>query len=83
MMSFQKHIDFLLETASPNIVYRVKKEILKESVDTPEMLRLQSKITDLPKVKKAFACQRENGFSRHGFWPLQRTGILEPVHTRA
>ncbi len=62
MMSFQKHIDFLLETASPNIVYRVKKEILKESVDTPEMLRLQSKITDLPKVKKAFACQRESGF---------------------
>lgn len=62
MMSFQKHIDFLLETAPSNIVYRVKKEILKESVDTPEMLRLQSKITDLPKVKKAFACQRESGF---------------------
>ena len=62
MMSFQKHIDFLLETAPSNIVYRIKKEILKESVDTPEMLRLQSKITDLPKVKKAFACQRESGF---------------------
>ena len=62
MMSFQKHIDFLLETAPSNIVYRIKKEILKESVNSPEMLRLQSKITDLPKVKKAFACQRESGF---------------------
>lgn len=62
MMRFQKHIDFLLENASPNILYRVKKEMLKESIDTPEMLRLQSKITDLPKVKKAFACQRESGF---------------------
>ena len=57
-------LDFVLANASANILYRVKKEILKESIDTPEMLELQSKILTLPKVKKAFSCQRENGF----FW---------------
>ncbi len=61
-MNYQKYIDFLLENAPPNILYRVKKEILHEPIDTPEMLVLQSKILQLPKVKKAFACQREDGF---------------------
>lgn len=60
--NFQKQIDFLLQHAPVNILYRVKKEILKEAIDTPEMLELQAKILNLPKVKKAFACQRENGF---------------------
>ena len=60
--TFQKQIDFLLENAPVNILYRVKKEILKEAIDSPEMLELQAKILNLPKVKKAFACQRENGF---------------------
>ena len=59
---FQKQVDFLLENASPNIRYRVKKEILKESIDSSEMMGLQAKILTLPKVKKAFACQQENGF---------------------
>ena len=59
---YQKSIDFLLEHASPNILYRVKKEILKEDITSCEMLFLQAKILNLPKVKKAFACQRENGF---------------------
>ena len=61
-MIFQKHIDFLLEYASPNIVYRVKKEILNESKDSPEMLRFQTQIWNLPKVRKAFACQTKSGF---------------------
>lgn len=61
-MNFQKYIDFLLENAPPNILYRVRKEIIKEPIDTSEMLELQSKILELPKVKKAFACQREDGF---------------------
>ncbi len=59
---FRNQIDFLLENASPNIQYRVRNEILKEAADTSEMLELQAKILALPKVKKAFACQRENGF---------------------
>ena len=59
---YQKRIDFLLENASSNILYRVKKEILKEDLDSSEMLSLQAQILNLPKVKKAFGCQRENGF---------------------
>ena len=59
---YRKKLDFVLANASVNILYRVKKEILKESIDTPEMLELQSQILTLPKVKKAFSCQRENGF---------------------
>ena len=42
--TFQKQIDFLLENAPVNILYRVKKEILKEAIDSPEMLELQAKI---------------------------------------
>lgn len=61
-MNHQNLIDFLLENAPSNILYRVKKEILQERTDSPEMLYLQSQILNLPKVKKAFACQRENGF---------------------
>lgn len=59
---YEELIDYLLVNASPNIQYRVRKEIINEPIDTPEMLKLQSKILDLPKVKKAFACQREDGF---------------------
>ena len=61
-MNYQNLIDFLLENASSNILYRVKKEILQERTDSPEMISLQSQILNLPKVKKAFTCQRENGF---------------------
>lgn len=59
---FQKQVDFLLDNAPPNIQYRVKKEILNEAIDTSEMVELQARILTLPKVKKAFACQHENGF---------------------
>lgn len=61
-MKLQNTIAFLLENASPNILYRVKKEILKEEIDSPEMLLLQEQILNLPKVKKALACQRDSGF---------------------
>ena len=60
--NYEKQIGFLLDNAPSNILYRVKKEILKERTDSPEMLSLQSQILNLPKVKKAFACQREDGF---------------------
>ena len=61
-MNYQNLLDFLLENAPSNILYRVKKEILQERTASPEMLSLQSQILNLPKVKKAFACQRNNGF---------------------
>ena len=59
---YQQLLRFVLDNASPNIRYRVKKEILKEQIDTPEMMALQAEVLALPRVKKAFACQKENGF---------------------
>lgn len=59
---YKKSIDFLLKNSPPNIIYRVKKEILGEQENTAEMISLQRQILELPKVKKAFDCQRENGF---------------------
>lgn len=61
-MKEKQVLEYLLKNAPPNIKYRIKKEILKEKTTAPEMLQLQSEIVVLPKVKKAFACQRENGF---------------------
>lgn len=60
--NYQRLIDFLLENAGASIKYRVKKEILNIPVDSDEMLELQSQILNLSKVKKAFACQRDDGF---------------------
>lgn len=59
---FKDYINFLLENSPPNILYRTKKEILKEPIELPELKVLQEKIITLPKVKKCFACQRETGF---------------------
>ena len=58
----QRILDYLLEYAPVNILYRVKKEILNESVNSTEMHALQEKICALPKVKKAFSCQNAYGF---------------------
>lgn len=60
--TYRKILDYLIENAPVNILYRVKKEILNESVNSTEMHDLQEKICDLPKVKKAFSCQDARGF---------------------
>lgn len=59
---YQRIIDFLLENAGASIKYRVKKEILNVSVESDEMQKLQTEILNLPRVKKAFAAQKEDGF---------------------
>ena len=60
--NYQRLIDFLLENAGASIKYRVKKEMLNVPVGSDEMKELQSEILNLARVKKAFACQREDGF---------------------
>ncbi len=60
--NYQRLIEFLLENAGASIKYRVKKEILKVPVESEEMQKLQADILKLPRVKKAFAIQREDGF---------------------
>jgi hypothetical protein len=61
-MNKEQIIDFLLEHASANIVYRVKRDILQEPIDCVEMQNLQEKILELPRIKKTFASQKRNGF---------------------
>lgn len=61
-MKINKMLDYIITNAPSNIQYRTRKEILNEPINTPHMLTLQSQILNLPKVQKAFACQRENGF---------------------
>ena len=60
--NYQRVIDFLLENAGVSIKYRVKREILNIPIESDEMLALQAEILNLPRVKKAFAIQREDGF---------------------
>jgi hypothetical protein len=55
-------INFLLEKASANIKYRVKRDILHEPADSVEMQNIQARILELPKIKKTFAGQKANGF---------------------
>ena len=61
-MRFDKLIEFIMENSSANIKYRFLKEILNEPIDTDRMKKLQSQILQLPKVRKAFSVQREDGF---------------------
>lgn len=61
-INIQNLIDFLLENAGVSIRYRVKREILNVPVESEEMQKLQAEILDLPRVKKAFAVQKEDGF---------------------
>ena len=62
MKKYRRLIEFLLENAGVSIKYRVKKEILNVSVESDEMQKLQTEILNLPRVKKAFAAQKEDGF---------------------
>lgn len=61
-MRFDQLIEFMMENSSANIKYRILKEILNEPIDTDRMQKLQSEVLKLPKVRKAFSVQREDGF---------------------
>lgn len=85
--SIDSALSFLLENAGASIRYRVKKEILRIPTDSDAMKKLQEEILSLPKVQKAFAAQREDGFIGrviHGGFPdgfdttvdfLKRNGV--------
>ena len=62
MMTTEQLIGFVMENSSVNIKYRILKEILNESITTERMQNLQAEIVELPKVRKAFSVQREDGF---------------------
>ena len=61
-MDIKKLVDFTFENSSANIRYRILRDIYNEPVDTDRMKKMQAEILNLPKVRKAFSVQREDGF---------------------
>lgn len=61
-MDFKQLVDFTFENSSANIRYRILRDIYNEPIDSDRMKKLQAEILNLPKVRKAFSIQREDGF---------------------
>ena len=55
-------IDYLLENGGSSIQYRMRREILKESPNNSEMLKLQEQIWNNNKVKKLMKRRHEDGW---------------------
>ena len=64
-MNFSKTIDFLFENACVNIRYLIKRDILKISINTPEMKDMQTEIMQSPVVQKCLAKQHPDGWLGH------------------
>lgn len=62
----EKMIEFLLKNANPSIIYRVKKEILK-NISEEEESRLQEMIMSEKIVGMIVDCQKENGWLGNGY----------------
>ncbi|MBQ8332348.1 MAG: hypothetical protein IJX93_01070 [Clostridia bacterium] len=73
-----KMIRFLLEHANPSIRYRVRTEILGETVPEDEAHAMQAEILAEPIVQLICACQKENGWLGNGFHgPNKNAGPYE------
>lgn len=57
-----KAIDFLLEYACPSIMYRTKKEILKEILSKEEYENAQNQILQDEQVRHVLSLQKEDGW---------------------
>lgn len=69
---------FLLKHANPSICYRVKHEVLGETVSENEKNALQAEIMEEPVIKSLVACQKENGWLGNGFHgPNKHAGAFE------
>ena len=84
-MEFKKLIDFTYENSSANIRYLILRDIYDEPTDSDRMKKLQTEILNLPKVRKAFSVQREDGFIGnviHGiyFYGFDSTVLLLKRH---
>jgi|AutmiccommuBRH23_1029490.scaffolds.fasta_scaffold00280_23 hypothetical protein len=60
-------IQELLENACPSIRYRIRSEILGESINTPEMTQLQTEILDDGWVQKFMSWQQPDGWIGRDF----------------
>ncbi|MBQ7930586.1 MAG: hypothetical protein IJ334_06200, partial [Clostridia bacterium] len=74
----QKIARFLLENANPSIRYRVRTEILGETVPETDACAMQEEILAEPIVQLILACQKENGWLGNGFHgPNKNAGPYE------
>ncbi len=58
----QHVIESLIQSACPSIAYRIKKEILNEDVNSPDMMALQESILRDPEVTRILSLQGEDGW---------------------
>lgn len=61
-MFFQESIEILLRDACPSIKYRIRKEILKESILSADMQSLYSQILQEQTVKEVIKRQQKDGW---------------------
>ena len=62
---FTKTIDFLLANACVNIRYLIQRDMLKISIDTPQMQDMQANILQTPVVLKCLSTQHPDGWLGH------------------
>ncbi len=61
-MRYQHSVDNLIKEACASIIYRVKRDILCESIKVPEMLMLQNHIFQSGDIQELVSLQKENGW---------------------
>jgi len=64
---YKRNIDAILSSACPPIKYRVNKEILNESTDTPVMRNLQDQILTDEEVKRICESRKPDGWLGKNF----------------
>ena len=78
MTPLRRACDFLLAHANPSIRYRVRTEILNETVPSYEIAALQAEVLGEPIVASIIACQKPNGWLGNGFHgPNKDAGAFE------
>ncbi|MBQ3126144.1 MAG: hypothetical protein IJC15_03660 [Clostridia bacterium] len=67
MTPLRRACDLLLAHANPSIRYRVRTEILGETVPSEERAAMQAEVLAEPIITAIIACQKENGWLGNGF----------------
>lgn len=73
-----KMVDYLIKYANPSIKYRVKQEVLNESVSADEKEYLHQQVMREPIIQSIVSCQKDNGWLGNGFHgPNKNAGLYE------
>ena len=69
-------VDYLIKYANPSIKYRVKQEVLNESVSADEKEYLHQQVMREPIIQSIVSCQKDNGWLGNGFHgPNKNAGL--------